>query len=69
MSSQNLIYVLRHGESLEDVDKTAHERMADEDMPLSQKGIYQALNFGKEISEQVTSFFASQFLGCAKDSK
>lgn len=54
MEVKNNIYVLRHGESLEDVDKTAHERLADEDMPLSQKGISQAINLGKSISGEIT---------------
>lgn len=35
-------FVMRHAESLEDVDKTAYERIADEDMPLSDLGRVQA---------------------------
>ena len=66
MSTKNLVYVLRHGESLEDVDKTAHERLADEDMPLSQKGIHQALNLGVELSDQVKGSDVTFYLSPSK---
>src|SRR3989344_4227042 len=32
------LFVMRHAESLEDIDKNAYERIADEDMPLSEHG-------------------------------
>jgi broad specificity phosphatase PhoE len=56
------IFVLRHGQSLEDVDKTAHERMADEDMPLSEKGVYQALEAGEYLAPRLGSKSATLYL-------
>lgn len=32
------IEIMRHAESLEDVDKTAYERVSDEEMPLTEGG-------------------------------
>lgn len=43
------LFVMRHAESLEDIDKTAYERIADEDMPLSEKGRRQAAEFGSKF--------------------
>ncbi|MEI6296987.1 MAG: histidine phosphatase family protein [bacterium] len=43
--------VVRHAESLEDVDKTAYERVADRHMPLSDRGRLQALKMGSGIKK------------------
>jgi len=40
---------MRHAESLEDIDKNAYERIADEDMPLSEHGREQAMAFGSKF--------------------
>lgn len=47
---------MRHAESLEDIDNTAYERIADEDMPLSEQGRKQAAKFGSD--------FVSNFGAC-----
>ncbi len=39
------LFVMRHAESLEDIDKSAYERIADADMPLSEYGREQAKTF------------------------
>jgi len=53
------LFVMRHAESLEDIDKTAYERIADEDMPLSAYGREQATDFGSRF---VSSFGSCQSL-------
>jgi len=50
LGATNLL-VMRHAESLEDIDKTAYERIADDDMPLSAKGEKQAIAFGSSLVE------------------
>ncbi len=64
MFSPKKIFVMRHAESLEDIDKTAYERIADEDMPLSDRGRTQVLEklpfFIQEIGNcQHLQIFAS----------
>lgn len=50
MTEQRIkLLVVRHAESLEDIDNTAYERIADEDMPLSEKGRWQAVTLGKNL--------------------
>jgi len=46
---------MRHAESLEDVDKTAYERIADEDMPLSSHGREQAAAFASAFLNELGS--------------
>lgn len=46
------LLVVRHAESLEDIDNTAYERIADEDMPLSEKGRWQAVAMGKNLIKE-----------------
>jgi len=46
------LVILRHAESLEDIDNTAYEKIADEDMPLSEKGRWQACMAGKAIVQE-----------------
>jgi len=43
------LFVTRHAESLEDIDNNAYGRIADEDMPLSEKGQEQAKVFGQRF--------------------
>jgi len=43
------IYVMRHAESLEDIDKTAYERIPDENMPITDFGKRQVTQFCKEF--------------------
>jgi len=50
---------MRHAESLEDIDNTAYERIADEDMPLSECGRKQATVFGSRF---VANFSSCGFL-------
>lgn len=45
------LFVMRHCESLEDVDKAAYERIADEDMPLTESGKEQAAGFGVRLAQ------------------
>jgi len=44
---------MRHAESLEDIDKTAYERIADEDMPLTDFGKEQAVRFGQQFANEI----------------
>jgi broad specificity phosphatase PhoE len=44
---------MRHAESLEDVDRTAYERIADEDMPLTDFGKEQAARFGQQFADEI----------------
>lgn len=44
---------MRHVESLEDVDQTAYERIADEDMPLTDFGKEQAVHFGQQFANEI----------------
>lgn len=53
MSEQHVkLIIMRHAESLEDIDNTAYERIADEDMPLSEKGQWQASITGKNLIKE-----------------
>jgi len=45
------ISVMRHAESLEDIDKTAYERISDEDIPLSKLGRDQSMVFGEKFAK------------------
>lgn len=45
---------MRHCESLEDTDKTAYERIADEYMPLTECGKKQAASFGVEFAQNLS---------------
>ena len=47
------LFVMRHAESLEDIDKTAYEHVADEDMPLSEHGRDEAKAFGQEFAQNL----------------
>jgi|GEM_PF-844295 len=47
------LFVMRHCESLEDTDKTAYERIADEDMPLTERGKEQAASFGARFAQDL----------------
>lgn len=47
------IEIMRHAESLEDVDKTAYERVSDEEMPLTEGGRAQAYKFGQVLSKKL----------------
>lgn len=40
--SSHEVYVMRHAQSLEDVDSKVRERMSEEDIPLSEEGRAQA---------------------------
>lgn len=44
---------MRHAESLEDIDKTAYERMSDEKMPLTENGKAQAYKFGQVLGNEL----------------
>lgn len=45
------IVICRHAESLEDVDKRIYDHYADLEVPLTEKGIAQALDFGLTLME------------------
>jgi len=47
------LFVMRHAESLEDIDKNAYERIADEDMPLSKHGREQAKAFSSKFVHEL----------------
>ncbi len=47
------LFFIRHAESLEDIDKTAYERIADEDMPLTDFGKEQASRFGQQFVNEL----------------
>lgn len=44
---------MRHAESLEDVDRMAYERIADENMPLTNEGKEQAICFGRQFANEI----------------
>lgn len=44
---------MRHAESLEDVDQMAYERIADDDMPLTNFGKEQAVCFGQQFVGEI----------------
>lgn len=60
------IFALRHGQSLEDIDKTAHERMTDEEVPLSERGVYQALEAGGYLASRLGSESVTLYLSPSK---
>lgn len=51
-ASYNRLFIMRHAESLEDIDKTAYERIADENMPLSDVGKSEARDFGESFYKE-----------------
>ena len=53
MNAVKKLFVMRHAESLEDVDTTAYERIADEDMPLTDFGKEQAVRFGRQFADEI----------------
>ncbi|PIQ66650.1 MAG: hypothetical protein COV96_00320 [Candidatus Zambryskibacteria bacterium CG11_big_fil_rev_8_21_14_0_20_42_18] len=53
MSAIKKLFIMRHAESLEDIDKTAYERIADEDMPLTDFGKEQAVRFGQQFANEI----------------
>lgn len=55
MSATKKLFIMRHAESLEDIDKTAYERISDEDMPLTDFGKEQANQFGIEFASQINT--------------
>lgn len=50
------IYLVRHGESLGNVDRSVHERMADHAIPLSDRGRQQAVDVGRWLDWQSASW-------------
>jgi len=60
------IILVRHGESLGNVDQYVYEKMPDHKVPLTDKGIKQALNVGKElkaiIGDESVQFYVSPYL-------
>lgn len=46
------IYLVRHGESMGNVDKTVHRRLPDHAIPLSDRGVRQAKAAGKAFWDQ-----------------
>jgi len=53
MSNKKIkLVVMRHAESLEDIDDTAYERLSDAEMPLSEKGQGQSSSFGKNFGAE-----------------
>jgi broad specificity phosphatase PhoE len=61
MSDSTKIFILRHGESLEDVDKKIHEKLADEDIPLSQCGILQSIAAGQDLADKLDEYASVVF--------
>lgn len=53
MNAIRKLFIMRHAESLEDVDQTAYERIADEDMPLTDFGKEQATRFGRQFANEI----------------
>lgn len=54
------IYLVRHGESLGNVDKTVHERMADHAIPLSDRGRAQAAETGTWLDREASQWSSSR---------
>lgn len=53
MNAIRKLFIMRHAESLEDVDQTVYERIADEDMPLTNFGKEQAARFGRQFANEI----------------
>jgi broad specificity phosphatase PhoE len=53
MSATRKLFIMRHAESLEDIDQTSYERIADEDMPLTDFGKEQAARFGQQFANEI----------------
>lgn len=53
MNAVKKLFVVRHAESLEDVDRMAYERIADEDMPLTDFGKEQAVRFSQQFVGEI----------------
>jgi broad specificity phosphatase PhoE len=53
MSATRKLFIMRHAESLEDIDQTAYERIADEDIPLTDFGKEQAARFGQQFANEI----------------
>ncbi len=54
MDTVRKLFIMRHAESLEDIDKTAYERIADDDMPLTNFGKDQASRFGQCFANEIS---------------
>ncbi len=57
-----VIVILRHAESLEDVDDNAYSLISDKDMPLTDKGVRQAEVIGKELRYLFSNTSAASFI-------
>lgn len=53
MNAIRKLFIMRHAESLEDIDPTAYGRIADEDMPLTNFGKEQATKFGQQFANEI----------------
>lgn len=53
MNAIRKLFIMRHAESVEDIDQTAYERIADEDMPLTNFGKEQAVRFGRQFANEI----------------
>jgi broad specificity phosphatase PhoE len=51
----NQIIICRHAESVEDVDKNVYDVLSDLEIPLTEKGIRQAQDFGAMLGQLLKS--------------
>lgn len=55
LKTNGKIILLRHGESIEDLDKDHHKYFEDDEMPLTELGKKQAQDAGDEINKEVAN--------------
>jgi len=60
MTAQRLI-IIRHAESLEDIDNNAYEFLTDEEMPLSEAGKVQSTNLSTELRSIIGEYAPIHF--------
>lgn len=60
------IILVRHGESLEDINNDIYAEIADNDIPLTKNGIYQVVKCSEEISKIISYNKVYIFHGSAK---
>ena len=55
------IIICRHAESVEDVDSDIYDVLSDLEIPLTEKGVKQAHNFGAVLAQLLKDSIVAQF--------
>lgn len=61
MMNEPRIIICRHAESIEDIDNTIYDKLNDLEIPLTEKGIRQAHNFGSVLAQLLRNSKFVQF--------